>query len=121
MDGQSMAEHNPNGIAAWIDAAEAQCADSTPGDWTLERGNVGDQHPLFIVIGERDGERLRTDADTAFAAHAHANLPRALAALRVAMEGLETIECITGGDALFTAQETARQVAAILEGRDDLS
>lgn len=48
-----------------------------------------------------------------------ADLPRALAALEVAMEGLETIECITGGDALFTAQETARQVAAILEGRDD--
>lgn len=35
----------------------------TPGEWQVERGNVGSTHPLFVVAPDKDGLRPWCDAD----------------------------------------------------------
>lgn len=50
----------------------------TPGPWTVEIGNVGSEHPLFVIAPGKDGLRPWCDDD----AYLIAAGPDLLAALR---------------------------------------
>ncbi len=38
-------------------------AQNTPGPWRVEKGNIGEAHPLFVVAPGKDGLRPWCDAD----------------------------------------------------------
>jgi hypothetical protein len=66
----------------------------TPGQWKAERGNVGDQHPLFVV-SPTTAFRPPRDAD----AHLIAAAPDLYTALTAALEevcGENAKTCIYG-------------------------
>lgn len=137
-----------------LDEMQARCDAATPGPWKLRAehyddwGTIrsGDGMPVAsaameAVIGDwrehasTHGNSKQWDAgppqvakNGAFIAHARTDMPRLIAALRVAMEGLEPFEDDCGGstieddwrhlDGLRThAIAALARVAAILEGK----
>lgn len=64
-----------------------ESTERTPGPWTVERGNAGSNHPLFVVAPDRDGLRPWCDAD----AHLIAAAPELLAALKETLDLLRLV------------------------------
>lgn len=111
-----------------LDEMQARCDAATPGPWKLK---PVDDHKRIIFgpngnswgtdVGEIDSddadydEAMRT---AEFVSHARTDMPRLIAALRVAMEALDGIE--SGANSFpphRSAREALARVAAILEGK----
>ena len=89
----------------------------TPGPWTVEKGNVGSLHPLFVVAPDRDGLRPWCDADARLIAAA----PELLEALDACQDLLfasadEGAELGTYGRDCWEAMQAARAAIAKAKG-----
>jgi hypothetical protein len=82
----------------------------TPGQWLVERGNVGGENPLFVTAAFQDGFRPWSDAD----AHLIAAAPELYEALRDCMAACE----LSGADSsdFFHAREAAYAALAKARG-----
>jgi len=110
-------------LAAWLEEVEARAAKATPGPWFVGKGTVyhkrarpEGEEPLEIEVAATEGTFWDEDPDdTAFIAHARADVPALVALLRASLAVVDASrhyirKSIEHGDALarFDAAVAAR-------------
>ena len=76
----------PDAITTMLDAMQARCETEHPEPW-----EATDEGDIIGHTGSLVADYVPYGTDRVFIAHARADLPRALAALRVAVDGLRAV------------------------------
>ena len=120
-----------------LDEMQARCDAATPGPWVQQCTPPGPhgqmiyrnavlcaEYPNHAICKRTtpadDGyDRRRSFDNMVFIAHARTDMPRLIAALRVAMAGLNGLAALGGGrsEGNCDAQRALARVTAILEGK----
>jgi len=91
-------------LAAWLEEVEARAAKATPGPWFVGKGTVyhkrarpEGEEPLEIEVAATEGTFWDEDPDdTAFIAHARADVPALVALLRLAVSVVDESKSVLG-------------------------